>query len=127
VCVGGTCVPRAPANSTACPNPGDVWTENGCIPNQAATFICQQDGVQDVCNAKSICLHHDCWISCDVPNQNACNGNPTSMSVCKPVTSEGNTYNVCGSPTNLGNQCGQGAGNATCSNPSDVCIDGFCK
>src|SRR5262249_52746226 len=63
VCVGGACVPRS--NMGMCPNPNDVWTENGCIPNQGATFVCQTDGVQDACATGSICLHHDCWISCD--------------------------------------------------------------
>jgi hypothetical protein len=127
VCVGGTCVPRAPANSASCPTMGDVWTENGCIPSQAPNFVCNQDGVQDVCAIGSICLHHDCWISCSAPNQNACSNQIPQLSICEPVTSSGNTYNVCGSATNLGNQCGPGANNMTCSNSSDTCIDGFCK
>ena len=74
VCVGGACVPRSTGGS--CQNAGDVWTENGCVPNQAASFICQNDGVQDNCATGSICLHHDCWISCDAPNQSACVNQP---------------------------------------------------
>jgi hypothetical protein len=131
VCVAGACVPRSVAGN--CPNAGDVWTENGCIPNQTATFTCVTEGQLgsgtgvpgQTCKAGSICLHHDCWISCDAPNQNAC-ASQTILSVCKPITSGSNTYNVCGTAQNLGNQCGAGAANATCAN-GFVCIDGFCK
>jgi hypothetical protein len=132
VCVGGACVPRS--NNGTCTDPGDVWTENGCIPNQAATFNCSTDGqmgsgngVPGVsCKAGSICLHHDCWYSCDAPNQNVCSQQPI-LNTCKPVADNGSTYNVCGTPMSLGSQCGAGsAGNAMCSN-GFVCIDGYCK
>jgi hypothetical protein len=131
VCVGGACVPRS--NGGSCPTPGDVWTENGCIPNQSATFTCTMEGqlgsgsgVPGVsCAAGSICLHNDCWISCDSPNQSACSTQPL-LSQCKPVTSSGSTYHVCGTAANLGNQCGAGANNMTCSG-NFICIDGSCK
>jgi hypothetical protein len=123
VCVAGACVPRSTNGS--CPNAGDVWDENGCVPDQAATFTCTTDGVQDSCASGSICLHHDCWISCDAPNQNACAAQ-TVTSTCKPVVDNGTSYNVCGTPTNLGNQCGAGTNGLACSNGL-VCIDGFCK
>jgi hypothetical protein len=127
VCVGGTCVPRAPPNSTNCPN-GGVWTENGCIPDQAPNFTCQTDGVQDSCAMSSICLHHDCWIQCD-PTNNMCASQLGGMyPECKAITSTSGTYNVCGSETNLGGECGPGApNNMTCANMSDICVDGFCK
>jgi hypothetical protein len=121
VCVGGACVPRS--NGGSCPTPGDVWTENGCIPNQAPKFVCTNDGVQDTCVTGSICLYHDCWISCDPPNQNACIGMP--FPTCKPVV-EGGTYQVCGSAQILGGECGPGSGNKTCTG-AQLCIDGFCK
>jgi hypothetical protein len=125
VCVGGACVPRS--NGGTCPNPGDVWTENGCIPNQGATFTCVNDGMQDACAPGSICLHHDCWISCDPPNQNACANQPPGLNACKPVVDATKTYNVCGSAMNLGNQCGPGAPNMAMCTGANVCIDGFCK
>ena len=124
VCVGGVCVPRSGPSGT-CPA-GDVWDENGCIPNQAATFTCQTDGVQDACTAGSICLHHDCWISCDAPNQTACMNQIPQLSTCEPVVDGTKTYNVCGSATNLGQQCGPGAPAQTCTS-ARICIDGFCR
>jgi hypothetical protein len=124
VCVGGACVPRS--MDGACQNAGDVWTENGCIPDQAATFICQNDGVQDSCALGSICLHHDCWISCDAATMMPCNTN-SQFPQCKPVVDGSSTYNVCGSASNLGSECGAGSvGNASCTG-GKVCIDGFCK
>jgi hypothetical protein len=123
VCVDGACVPRSTGGT--CANPGDVWTENGCIPNQGATFTCTNDGTQDACAQGSICLHHSCWISCDAPNQNACN-NLVDINQCKPVEDGAATYNVCGSSTNLGSQCGAGSMGLTCSG-GKICIDGFCK
>lgn len=123
VCVSGACVPRS--NGGACVNPGDVWDENGCVPNQAATFGCQNDGVQDVCAPGSICLYHDCWVSCDAPNQTAC-ASQAVLNMCKPIAEGGATYNVCGSAQNLGSQCGPGSGSMACSG-GGVCIDGFCK
>jgi hypothetical protein len=132
VCVAGACVPRS--TNGACTNPGDVWNENGCIPNQAAAFNCATDGQMGsgqgvpgmTCQGGSICLHHDCWISCDAPNQGVCAAQ-TILNTCKPVADNSMTYNVCGTPQNLGNQCGAGsAGNQTCSGAS-ICIDGYCK
>jgi hypothetical protein len=124
VCVGGACVPRSTGGT--CANPGDVWDENGCIPNQAGSFTCVNDGTQDACAMGSICLHHDCWISCDSPNQNACASQP-ALDTCKPVADGSSTYNVCGTSTNLGSQCGAGSnGNQSCTGGT-VCIDGFCK
>jgi hypothetical protein len=121
VCIGGGCVPRATGGTCAA---GDVWDENGCIPNQAATFTCMQDGQQDACAAGSICLHHSCWISCDAPNESLCANQPT-LNSCKPVTSTSGSHDVCGTGQNLGGQCDPTAGK-TCSG-GKVCIDGFCK
>jgi hypothetical protein len=124
VCVAGVCVPRS--NLGTCSNVGDVWDENGCVPNQAPTFTCSNDGVQDACSAGQICLYHSCWISCDAPNQTACMGQPT-LNACKPlVSSSGTTYNVCATSQTVGSQCGPGSGGLTCSS-SSVCINGFCQ
>jgi hypothetical protein len=104
---------------------GDVWDENGCIPNQAATFTCNVDGQQDACKMGSICLHHDCWISCDPTVANPCVN--AILNTCKPVVDQGKTYNVCGTSQNLGNQCGAGSANNQSCSGGQVCIDGFCK
>jgi hypothetical protein len=45
--------------------------------------------------------------------------------LCKPVTTSSGTYDVCGSSTNLGNQCDPTQG-MNCSG-SEVCIDGYCR
>ena len=46
---------------------------------------------------------------------------------CKPVTRTSGTYDVCGTSTSLGNQCGAGsANNATCPS-GGICVDGYCK
>ncbi len=123
VCVGGACVPRS--NGSTCPT-GDVWDENGCIPNQAASFICQTDGMSGGCATGSICLHHVCWISCDPTTMAPCNASGSQFPQCKPVVDGSQTYNVCGSSTNLGTDCGPNGNNKTCSG-GKVCVDGFCK
>lgn len=124
VCVAGTCVPRSGMNGM-CP-PGDVWQENGCIPNQAPTFTCVVDGMKDSCATGSICLHHSCFISCDPPMDMACNNQPTGLNTCKPVTSSSGMHSVCGSAQNLGGECDPTSG-VMCAGAGQVCIDGFCK
>jgi hypothetical protein len=119
VCVAGTCVPRSQAGMCSA---GDVWVENGCIPSQSATFVCNQDGAQDACAMGSVCLHHNCYISCAPPNDNACFG---SFPLCKTVTTTSGDHQVCGSTDNLGGDCDPTAGLA-CS-PGKICIDGYCK
>lgn len=121
VCVDGACVPRS--DGAACPK-GTVWVENGCVPDQAATFFCAADGVQGTCAAGSICLHHNCYISCASPNTTACDNLP-SFNICKSVTTSTGTYSVCGSSQNLGGECDPTQG-LDCGN-ADVCMDGFCK
>jgi hypothetical protein len=123
VCVGGVCLPRSQGGTCGA---GDVWADNGCIPNQAATFTCVVDGMQDACAVGSICLHHSCWISCDAPNQSACNNQPPALNTCKPVMTSSMTYNVCGSSQNLGGECDP-TQSKNCSGAGQVCIDGFCK
>ncbi len=120
VCVDGACVPRS-TNGTC--DPGLVWVENGCIPDQKASFTCVVDGQQDVCATGSLCLHHSCYISC-ASSSSVCNGLPT-FNQCKSVTTTSGAHQVCGSSTNLGGQCDPTAG-LNCT-PGLICIDGFCK
>jgi hypothetical protein len=121
VCVDGACVPRSDQGS--CPA-GEVWVENGCISNQSATFTCTVDGTQDACASGSVCLHHSCYISCEPPNQTACDNLP-SFNVCKDVTTSSGNHQVCGSDENLGGECDPTAG-LECG-AGKICIDGFCK
>jgi hypothetical protein len=126
VCVDGACVPRSAGAS--CP-PGNVWVQNGCIPDQKATFVCTTDGVQDVCAMGSLCLHHSCYISCDpAQNPNACT-NLASFNQCKGVTTGSGPHNVCGSNQNLGTDCDPTDPAKSCQGQQagKICIDGFCK
>jgi hypothetical protein len=128
VCVSGACVPRCGPQGQ-CQTPGDVCAENGCIPNPSPSLTCTTEGVQDTCQSGSLCLHGSCWISCDSPNQAACLSDPQAvLNQCKPFSSSGTTFNVCGSASSLGSQCGAGTiGNVQCSGPGQICIDGYCK
>jgi hypothetical protein len=122
VCVAGTCVPRSEGGTCAA---GGVWVENGCIPDQEAVFVCTVDGMRDVCSLGSICLHHNCYISCAAPDTNVCDNLP-SFNICKTVTTISGDHQVCGSNENLGSECDPTAG-VNCMMAGEVCIDGFCK
>lgn len=122
VCVDGVCVPRSQMGTCG---KDEVWVENGCIPNQSADFNCTQDGAQDVCASGSICLHHNCYISCEAPNGNACVNQAPSLNTCKSVTTSSGPHQVCGSNDTLGNECDPTAGVACAA--GKICIDGFCK
>ncbi len=126
-CTGGTvCVQQhcdtACGPNNACSN-GLVCINGGCMPNQKPNFICNTEGVQDNCAAGSICLRHECYISCSPSDPNACK-TADQFNICKSVTTSTGTYNVCGSSTNLGNQCDPTQG-LNCPN-SGICIDGYC-
>lgn len=121
VCVDGACVARSVDGTCA---QGFAWVDNGCIPDQAAAFLCVVDGQQDACAAGSICLHHSCYISCDPPNQSACDALP-GFDQCKSVTTPSGTHDVCGSADNLGSECDPTAG-LTCT-AGFICVDGFCN
>lgn len=125
VCVAGACVPRC-SSQGECPD-GQTCVANGCVPDQAPQFLCSVEGQQDACSAGSICLHHSCYIACttDADAGDSCAFNPPELSVCKPVTTSSGTYHVCGSDSNLGNECDLTAGQS-CPE-GNVCIDGFCR
>jgi len=120
VCVDGACVPRSDGGTC---DPGDVWVENGCIPNQSGVFVCNVDGQQDVCAQGSICLHKSCYISCEPPNQNVCDG-LIGFNQCKSVTTSSGAHSVCGSSENLGSECDPQLGQGCAIG---ICIDGYCK
>jgi hypothetical protein len=122
-CVEQHCVPDCGPGGT-CAN-GLICVDNGCIPPQTPQFICQTEGVQDNCASGSICLHHNCYIACDPEaGANACT-TAAKFNVCKQVSTSTGTYSVCGSSTNLGNQCDPTQG-LNCTNPL-ICIDGYCR
>jgi hypothetical protein len=105
-----------------------VCVDNGCIPNQKPVFVCEEDGVQGACDTGSICLHHSCYIACDPEASNSCPEATGDMfPLCKSVTASSVVYYVCGSSSNLGNQCDPtSTPPLNCTNP-DICIDGYCR
>jgi hypothetical protein len=116
------CVPSC---TNGCSGTGLVCVDHGCIPDQSPQFICNTQGVQDSCNAGSICLHHSCYIACTPGDGgNTCQA-ADNFNICKPVASSTGTYYVCGSATNLGNQCDPTQGDS-CGSPA-ICINGFCR
>lgn len=122
-CVQEHCVDNCGPGAT-CPA-GLVCVDGGCTPDQQPSFTCVTDGVQDKCQADSICLRHSCYISCDQDaGADACK-NADKFNVCKSVTTSSGPHSVCGSDTNLGTDCDPTQGK-NCASPL-VCIDGFCR
>jgi hypothetical protein len=128
-CVEGHCV--APCSSTAeggaaCVE-GQVCVNGGCIPDQAASFACSNDGDQGAlandCQPGFTCLHHSCYLACELDASASCAGAKTGSS-CRDVKIETGTYAVCAPNGMLGGQCDPAQG-TTCS--SGVCVDGFCR
>ncbi len=127
VCVETRCV--APCGTAEagprCPG-GQLCVNGGCIPDQQARFTCQYDGslgaLASTCDPASLCVHGDCYPTCDVDG----GGCAVAGDVCKSVTIQRVTYAVCAPPTNLGGDCNPAAG-AYCDAPTDECIDGACR
>jgi hypothetical protein len=133
-CTGGTtcvdqhCVPTCSSGDAAC-GTGLVCVDNGCVPQETPIFVCNTDGMAGDgktgdCDVGSICLHHACYISCDPEASNSC-VTADMFPICKSVTTTGGTYYVCGSSTNLGNQCDPTRG-LDCTG-TEICIDGYCR
>jgi hypothetical protein len=138
-CVDEHCVPlcattaadAAVSDAGPCGQSGLVCVDNGCIPDQTPRFVCANDGQEgaaaSTCAGGSICLHHNCYITCTPGDASTTCKNADNFNVCKPVATPGDagTAYVCGSSTNLGTQCDPTTGLA-CPNSFQVCIDGYC-
>jgi hypothetical protein len=125
---GTTCVQEhcvTPCDEAGACSGGLVCVDGGCIPNQQPKFVCNMEGVQDLCMAGSICLHHNCYIGCNPEAGATACQNAAQFNICKQVSTSTGTYNVCGSATNLGNQCDPTQGQ-NCTSP-EICIDGYCR
>jgi hypothetical protein len=127
-CVGSRCVPPAAVDGS-CPT-GLVWAGGGCVANDRPVFFCDTagtaDGKQDACAAGSICLHHNCYITCDPTAAGAC-ATAGDFNVCKSVTTSSGAHHVCGSASNLGTECDPTSTSSTACSAGKTCIDGFCK
>ncbi len=130
-CVDQRCVPLctvAADASESCTGTGMVCVDNGCIPDQKPQFVCNTEGVQDSCASGSICLHHNCYIACTTADAGDAGSGclqADKFNLCKAVQTSTGTYDVCGSATNLGNQCDP-TQNKSCMAPA-ICIDGYCR
>ncbi|MDP9036870.1 MAG: hypothetical protein M3O50_18890 [Myxococcota bacterium] len=126
-CVEGHCVPPCSTSDAASTCPAYQQCVNGgCLPDQAATFSCKNDGqtgqLSNGCGPASICLHHSCYVACTHDAGSAECGDAAGQ--CKDVRVVSGTYSVCGTPSNLGSACDIAAG-ARCASPG-ICIDGYC-
>ena len=124
VCVEGHCVAPCVGADADSPCPGgQVCVNGGCIPDERASFTCRNDGqsgqLANTCGAASICLHGDCYLTCDADA-----GGCASAAVCKQVTVAHGTFAVCAAAANLGSECDPAAGRYCDAGP---CIDGYCR
>jgi hypothetical protein len=120
-CVQEHCVDPCGAGGTC--NNGLKCVDGGCTPDQRPVFTCKSDGIQDNCAAGSICIRHSCYIGCSADaGADQCKTSD-QFNQCKPVTTSSGTYSVCGSTSNLGNEC---APDRPCAVPL-ICIDGYCR
>jgi hypothetical protein len=121
ICVEGHCDSKCGPNNSC--GAGLVCVNGGCMPNEKANFICTgTDGTQSECSTGSICLRHNCYISCQ-SDANAC-ATADQFNICKTVTTTSGSFNVCGSASNLGSDCDPTIGK-NCAG-AGVCIDGYC-
>jgi hypothetical protein len=126
--VDAFCVPPCAVvdAGSGCPS-GQACVNGGCVPDQAATFACTNDGqsgsLANSCNGTDVCIHHDCYPACSLDGGTTCPVSAGNTS-CKNVTIETGTYAVCGTTTTLGSQCDASQGNL-CSG-GKVCVDGSC-
>jgi hypothetical protein len=120
LCVDERCVAPCGAGDTC--SQGLICVGGGCIADEKPVFVCDKEGEQGACSTGSVCLRHSCYIGCDPNSANACKTSD-QFNKCKPVASSGKSYNICGSETNFGTDCGP---EKACASGL-VCIDGFCR
>jgi hypothetical protein len=124
VCVDSHCAApcNAPDAGAQCAT-GQVCVNGGCIPDQEAQFTCPIDGATCTLTGggTGVCVHGDCYVGCS-DDGGACSG---TTPVCKQVPDNRGSYAVCGTATDLGDECNPAVG-AYCTGTL-LCIDGYCK
>jgi len=124
VCIQQHCVAPCGANNTCAG--GLICVGGGCIPDQKPQFVCSVEGKQDACATGSLCLHHNCYIACDsMADAGTQCKNADKFNICKSVVTKSGSYSVCGSASNLGNDCDPTIAK-NCAGGL-ICIDGFCR
>jgi hypothetical protein len=128
-CVAGRCVAPCATNGSCAK--GFVCVAGGCVADDRPIFFCDkngnEDGKQSNCLAGSICLHHNCYITCGGPSDTTTCKSADRFPVCKAVTTASGSYNVCGAANGLGGECDPTATPPKSCAAGRVCIDGFCK
>ena len=122
VCVNGACVPRCGVGRSC--ESGSVCVDNGCVPRASIEVACDVEGSSEGCGAGEVCVRHACYRSCEAPNEDACEAEP-SFDACKTVTTGSGSYAVCADAGSLGSECDIARG-LRCAAGS-VCIDGTCR
>jgi hypothetical protein len=127
-CVASRCVDKCAVDGSCAS--GEVCVGGGCVQDDRPVFFCDKsgtaDGTQDVCSTGSICLHHNCYLSCTGPTDTTSCTEP-AYPVCKSVTTSSGQHDVCGSNSGLGSECDPTSSPPKTCTPGQFCIDGFCK
>ncbi len=127
-CVATHCVDKC-ATDGSC-KAGLVCVGGGCVPDDRPLFFCDKDGtkdgVQDLCAAGSICLHHNCYVGCAGAGDTSC-AKFDKFPVCKSVTTSSGAHDVCGASTSLGSECDPTTTPPKTCAAGKICLDGFCK
>lgn len=128
-CVAGRCAAKC-AIDGACPG-GQVCVGGGCVYDDRPIFFCDKsgtaDGSQDVCASGSICLHHNCYLTCGGASDTTTCAKADKFPTCKSVTTSSGVHFVCGSSTNLGGECDPTTTPPKSCVTGKICVDGFCK
>ena len=118
----GACVPRCGAGRS-CEGDG-ICVDNGCVPRATIEVACDVEGGDEGCEPGEICLRHACYRSCEAPNVDACEAEP-SFDACKAVTTASGSYEVCADDGSLGTDCDVAMGRGC--EAGEVCVDGSCR
>ena len=128
-CVATRCIDRCALDGSCAA--GLVCDGVGCVPDDRPIFFCDKagttDGTQDLCASGSICLHHNCYLSCTGPTDTTSCASADKFPICKSVTSSSGDHFVCGSATGLGAECDPTTTPPRTCAAGQFCVDGFCK
>lgn len=128
-CVNDVCADKCGIDGSC--KAGLVCVAGGCVRDDRPIFFCDKtgtaDGSQDVCAVGSICLHHNCYLTCTGAADATTCAKADKFNVCKEVLTSSGVHFVCGSSSNLGTECDPTTTPPKACAAGKVCLDGFCK